>query len=270
MYSAWHALPLTSKHLYYIFKSSPSSVRAEYLLLRYAETAGRSFRTAEVSVVSKALRFPICTPSVLDIMLRMPSCPPISTTLPTELPRRLFRPLTSRLAGRDTNSEPLISFLRFLYSHPKFPPPDPNSWEGYALTKSVAAGCTRLVQFLLDKGASPRYKNGLAVHAAIRQKDLALVKMLIEPDQTPPSKARDDQEIQCRAKGGQYGTLGSKRVRSEVGSTRRSAKKRRLEDRVVVDREMLKTAVACDARDIVNYFIHEKSCVPDMQTIKLT
>lgn len=30
---------------------------------------------------------------------------------------------------------------------------------------------------------------------------------------------------------------------------------------------MLKMAVKCDARDIVEYFMKEKGCVPDMQTV---
>ena len=49
----------------------------------------------------------------------------------------------------------------------------------------------------------------------------------------------------------------------------RSDKKRKMEDRVEVSQAMLQTAVACNARDIVEYFMQEKSCMPDMQTVKL-
>jgi hypothetical protein len=70
---------------------------------------------------------------------------------------------------------------------------------------------------------------------AIRQKDLALVRMLIE---------REDKET---------GT----------------GKKRKLEDRVQVNPEMLKVAVKCDARDIVTYLTQEKGCVPDLRTLHI-
>lgn len=65
---------------------------------------------------------------------------------------------------------------------------------------------------------------------AIRRKDLFLLRLLIE-----------------RPKG--------------------TRKRRKLEDRIQVTSEMLRVAVKCDARDIVEYFIVEKGCIPDMQTI---
>lgn len=68
---------------------------------------------------------------------------------------------------------------------------------------------------------------------AIRQKDLALVRMLIE---------REDEKT---------GT----------------AKKRKLGDRMRVNPEMLKVAVKCDARDIVTYLTQEKGCIPDLGTL---
>lgn len=79
---------------------------------------------------------------------------------------------------------------------------------------------------------------------AIRQKNLPLVKMLIE---------RDDSA---------YGP-------GDVVNKQRKRKRRRLEDRIPVHREMLKTAVKCDARDIVDYLTVEKGCVPDMQTLQM-
>jgi len=70
---------------------------------------------------------------------------------------------------------------------------------------------------------------------------LSLVKLLIEPDVLPPEARK-----------------GSK-----------TNKRRRLEDRVTISSDMLKVAVKRNATDIVNYFIHEKRCVPDLQTLYL-
>lgn len=134
----------------------------------------------------------------------------------------------------------------------------------------MAAGFVHLVRFLLKHGASPHHKNGLAIHAAIRRKDLALVKMLIEPDSAPPvnSDVIGAGQVQVGRSDATV-ALSKKRIRSDIEIPSKSAKRRKLEDRVTVDREMLKTAVACNAQDIVVYFVHEKSCVPDMQTLKL-
>lgn len=73
---------------------------------------------------------------------------------------------------------------------------------------------------------------------AIRQKDLALVKMLVE---------RED----------------------KASLNKGTAKKRKLEDRVLLDSRMLKVALKCDAMDIVEYLTQEKGVVPDIQTLKM-
>jgi hypothetical protein len=133
--------------------------------------------------------------------------------------------------------------LRYLYNSPRIPYPDPNAHQGYALTKAVHANFLPLIRFLLHHGASPRCKDGLAVTVAIRKKDLSLVKLLIEPDASP--------------------------INTQEGGKPSKAKRRRLEDRIAVNSDMLKAAVKRDAKDIVNYFIHEKACVPDLQTLHL-
>ncbi|KAI0701333.1 hypothetical protein BC835DRAFT_1411481 [Cytidiella melzeri] len=277
VHSCWHALPLASKRLYSIFKAAPSSVRAEYLVYRYL---GSARQPSHSSVVSKSLRYPICEQPVLEFVLGLPNCPEIPQRIRTELPRRLFRTLSSRPSGRWHTSDPPLPILRYLYSHPRIPTPDPNVWDGYALTKAVAAGFVPLVRFLLDQGASPACKRGLAVHAAIRRKDLALVKLLVEPDPSSPSASSsnaDAEEVPSDAEKFEASRQrdakplgGKRRLHSQDNErkSRRTAKKRRLEDRVIVTQEMLKTAVACDARDIVQYFVQEKSCMPDMQTVR--
>ena len=82
----------------------------------------------------------------------------------------------------------------------------------------------------------PCWKGHLPVIVAIRRKDLALVRMLVE-------------RIEPSPKG--------------------SGKRRKLEDRVEVTPEMLRVAVKCKAQDIVEYLTREKGCIPDMQTLLL-
>jgi Ankyrin repeats (3 copies) len=190
--------------------------------------------------VTRALRYPVCSEQVLDGVLRHPECPSITGTTP-ELPKRLFRMLKPRIRSRlrvvawSENDAPL-PFLRYLYDHPRLllVPPDADAHDGYALIKAVSAGFVPLVRFLLDHGASPHRRNYLAVMIAIHQKDLTMVRLLIE-------------------RGYGEGT----------------AKKPRLDDRVPSTLEMLKKAVACGAEDIVGYFLNEKAIVPDMHTIQL-
>lgn len=50
---------------------------------------------------------------------------------------------------------------------------------------------------------------------------------------------------------------------------KQKVKMQKLEDRVQITPEMLKVAVKLDARDIVEYFMKEKGCVPDLQTLQM-
>jgi len=125
-----------------------------------------------------------------------------------------------------------LPYLKYLYETPSIPPPDANSHDGYALTKAVHARFIPLIRFLLVHGASPQCKKGLAVMVAIRRKDLTMVRMLVEHPKS-------------------------------------TQKRRKLEDRILVTSEMLRMAVKCDARDIVEYLTLEKRCIPDMQTLRM-
>lgn len=80
-------------------------------------------------------------------------------------------------------------------------------------------------------------KDALAVIVAIRQKNLSLVKMLVE--------------------------------RTDDSSSSTNKKRRKLEDRVKPDAKMLKVAVQSKARDITEWLCHEKGVVPDMQTLQM-
>lgn len=185
-----------------------------------------------------------------------------------ELPRRLFRSLSPRSTTPWTAQDQPLPFLRYLFNHPHIPTFNANYSDGYALTRAVASGFVPLVRFLLDQGASPACKDGIAVHAAIRRRNLSLVKLLIEPDSNPIRAGKDAGIDIPDAVRGDGRLSGKRRRRLEDSGEKKSLKKRKLEDRVRVDQEMLRIAVACDARDIVKYFMEEKSVMPDMQTVR--
>ena len=225
------SFPLTSRYLHGVFCSSTPSFRACYLL-------GRVLFQDSLNVFTKALRYPLCTEEVLDSFCRQ--LPSEYSPSSCDLPRRLFRSLAPKAKSSEwSEGDHPLPFLRYLYQSPQIPAPDANAHDGYALTKAVHAKRPLLIQFLLDHGASPACKNGLAVSVAIRQKDLQMVKLLIERDDIP------------------FGRKMGKR------------KRRKLEDRLEVDREMLKMAVRCGARDIADYLIWEKGCIPDIETLNV-
>lgn len=80
---------------------------------------------------------------------------------------------------------------------------------------------------------------------AIKQKNLKIVKMLVEREDRGGPLASSPSEVRKKQNG----------------------KRRRLEDRVEVDQSMLRLAVKCNAKDIIDYLAWEKGVVPDMQTL---
>jgi hypothetical protein len=251
-------------------------VHADYLATRYVALHNISRRRLRPDLITYALRFPLCTLPVLAALLERPTSiadtangtngtgdhtpsnananrpvvarrpQPSSPRQPRpELPRRLFRQLSA--SGAE-----VLPLLRYLYrdgserdegSDAKemrvtWSAPDADSHDGYALVRAVSAGAMPLVRFLLDHGASPSRRNALAVKIAIKRRDLALVRLLVEPPDACPEE-------------------------------RRRGKRRRLSDRVQVDAEMLRLAVTCGAQDIAEYSMNEKGCVPDLETIYL-
>ncbi|KAL4066734.1 hypothetical protein V8B97DRAFT_1948655 [Scleroderma yunnanense] len=247
LYAASSALPRACKALYEVFKAAPASYRAQYLVARIDQSLTREH------AITKILRFPLCNQAVLEAYLGMTTREAeLWKCQVPELPRRLFRSLSApsvsnfisapgRAKGSPqwTERDHPLPFLRYLYSCPHILPPAVNSHDGYALTKAVQSGFIPLVRFLLHQGATPDWKNNLAVSIAIHRKDLRLVKMLVERVET----------------------------RQLPEGKRTQGKRRRLEDRLVVTPEMLRAAVKCKAQDIVEYFTKEKGCIPDMQTL---
>lgn len=195
------------------------------------------------SILTKVLRYPTCTAEVVPQLLPLLAKGEFTVKASKfDIPKRLFRLLAPKTGSVNwKEQEPPLPFLQYLFNSPGIPKPDVNSNGGYALTKAVHAKFIPLIRLLLNHGAKPQCKDYLAIFVAIRQKDLALVKMLIE---------RDDSTYTCR-----------------LGTGKR--KRRKLEDRVMVNSAMLKMAVKCDARDIIDYLAKDKGCIPDMQTLHM-
>jgi len=256
-YAASEALPLACRRLHHVFKSAPLTVHADYLLGRYVALPRISNRP---DIITYALRFPLCTLLVLSALLERPTSVADTNTnanananadkrknhhhpdvrgssRPPELPRRLFRRLST------SDDADVLPLLRYLYSSDTkvlrtWPDPDADSHDGYALVRAVNVGVMPLVRFLLEHGASPGRRKALSVRLAIKRRDLALVRLLVEPPDVCPEE-------------------------------RRRGKRRRLVDRVQVDSEMLKYAVTHGAHDTAEYLMHEKGCVPDLETLSL-
>ncbi|KAJ3747053.1 hypothetical protein DFH05DRAFT_767883 [Lentinula detonsa] len=225
LYALSHHLPCTSGSLHQIFKFAPPSFKAEYIYLRLCGTTDGFY--------SKALRYPLCSLEVLRFIKQYTKKTEINIIV-IKTPKHLFQGLAPRKYGSMwTDQDHPLPFIRGLYSEGFSL--DIHSMNDYPLIKAVHTGFEALVQFLLEKGASPAYKDNLAVRVAIRRKDLRLVKLLVE--------------------------------RSESGE--KKTKKRKLEDRVTITKDLLKLAVKCNTQEIVDYFTQEKGCVPDMQTLYL-
>jgi hypothetical protein len=301
------SFPLVSSHLYNTFKNSSYTFKAQYLISKIIRDHFNSepwdplgcYRNRHpVGYLTIALRYSLCDRQVFDAVIKemerinesgseLSGMPERSEEEeverrrrlesdrerwkryhPTiELPRRLFRNLTApassaplqsstssylKLIPPWTDRSQPLPFLRHIISKQTSLTPQEtlrlnvDSYEGYALVRAVHARFVPLVQFLLDQGASPMMRDGLAVLVAIRSKDLHMTRILIERTEQAAS-----------------GIAGG-----STSSTGRG-KKRKLEDRVTISSEMLKAAIQCDARDIVDYLMNEKGCVPDMSMLKL-
>ena len=260
-------LSCTCKYLNAVYKYTTPVHRAKYIIARYNLTFwprikrfGLSFRmrfaVIRNDIITFALRFRMCNEATLEAMVNMKDCPVVYKNSRVRLPRWLFRNLEDKPLTKDSHPLPLLHFLfsknklrlRLSRGDPMFGTfrwtqaaqnslprtiltPDIDSYEGYALVRAVRANHIPLIRFLLDHGATATHT---ALRAAIRKRDLNLVKMLIEKD-------AEDQNV------------------NENG------KRPRTEDRIVVTQWILEKAIdeGLKAREIVKYFIEEKGVTPD-------
>ncbi|KAF8905036.1 hypothetical protein CPB84DRAFT_1845123 [Gymnopilus junonius] len=222
------SLPLASRHLNDVYKHASPVFHARYILGRVVDVDNPVL----ADVYTKALRYPICDQRVLEAMHPLVKDFTLNKAS-IQLPRRLFRSLSPPTTGWTAQHHPM-PLLRYLYHTLKIPSVNSNANEGYALTRAVHAKFMPLVQFLLQHDASPKHREGLAVKVAIRQKDLEMVKTLVERSAMKQKKG----------------------------------KRRKIEDRLELDSSMLRIAVTSKAKDVVEYLYREKNVLPDVQTLK--
>jgi len=230
LFALSESLPHLSHYFYDVYRYASPFFHAKYILGRVFE---HNSEATCAGIYTRALRYPICDEKVLQAINSFLKDVP-QGTMCVQLSRRLFRNLSPPENGWTANDHP-IPLLRYLYQASDIPPVNTDSNDGYALTRAVHARFLPLVKFLLQHHASPKCHDGLAVKVAIRQRDLDMVKTLVE--------RRDSKHD------------GGK-------------KKRKFEDRITLDSRMLKVAVMSDAKDIVEYLCKEKKVTPDMQTLK--
>lgn len=140
------------------------------------------------------------------------------------------------------------------------------------MARAVLAGFVPLIEFLLDNGADPGLKGGIAVKVAIQMRDLGLVRMLVERGYTPP--AADTTTVPFSSRRSSFGRRMEAAVADagrggENATVASGGRRRRMEDRMKVTPLLLQTAVRHGAMDIVDWMMKEKGCVPDMKTISL-
>lgn len=119
------------------------------------------------------------------------------------------------------------------------------------------------MKVLLEMGADPGKQGALAVKVAIRLRNLAHVRMLVE--RTEAVCPRDGSNTSSGAVGNLAGPSPSGNHDARCSSCR---KRRKLEDRVIITTELVGEAVKADARDIVDYFVHDKGCSPTLKTLE--
>lgn len=232
------SLPLLSRSFHSLFASAPTHHRATYLLLRHPH-----------SILSHAVRYPICTLEVVLMLERIAGQEGKGKRLRCgELPRRLVRPLSATSSSSSSGSIdlPLIQHLLEHYHA------SPNSKQGYLLARAVFAFHLPLIRLLLRFGADPGLKEGWAVVAAISAGDEELVKLLLERGGEWEDEGSAEDEF------GEEGQ-GKKRRRSldakGEGDGRGRKKKRRHETelRTPATSGMLEAAVKAGQWGLVDY-----------------
>lgn len=143
------------------------------------------------------------------------------------------------------------------------------------MARAVLAGFVPLIEFLLDNGADPALKAGIAVKVAIQTRDLGLVRMLVERGCTSSTTSTSMTMPSFSSRRTSFGRrIEAAEAEAGVGKSGENvasggAKRRRMEDRMKVTPALLQTAVRHDAMDIVDWMMRDKGCVPDMKTISL-
>ena len=164
---------MVSSYFVDVFKNTSPFFKATYILA-HLKVPGYMNST---NIYTRALRYPICGRTVFEIIRRLlKDYNNRHPRFPVKLPRRLFRSLLPANERGWSDQDYPLPFLRDIYGTPKLQV----IHSGYGLTKAVHAQFKPLVEFLLDKEASPKPKGEIAVKIAIRLKNLDMFKMLVK------------------------------------------------------------------------------------------
>ncbi|KAF8807062.1 hypothetical protein BYT27DRAFT_7242682 [Phlegmacium glaucopus] len=219
------SFPMVSSYFFDVFKNTSPFFKATYIVAR-VQASGNS---DPGTIYSRALRYPICGRTVFETICGLLKDYESSPLSPVQLPRRLFRSLLPASGREWSDEDHPLPFLREIYYAPNLTIINADADDGYALTRAVHAQFAPLVQFLLDKGASPNH-NGIAVKIAIRSKNLDMLKMLIERPLPRSGKMK-------------------------------------YRDKMSLHSSMMGIAISCGANDIVEYY-RRKGVVPDISTLR--
>lgn len=162
------------------------------------------------------------TEDTVPIPIPIPPRPTKPALTVPELPRRIFRNLTP--------TSPVPPLLIYLFESYK---PNPNSFDGYALSRAVLSKNLEVIKYLLSKGADSGSKEGMAIQIAVKLGDLKIVKMLVE-----------HQNLSLPI-GISNGSVG-----------------------MDIPAKWVETAVRSGSDEIVSYFVHEKGISPSPPCIE--
>ncbi|GHJ88741.1 hypothetical protein NliqN6_5143 [Naganishia liquefaciens] len=244
-------LPLATRYLHAVL-AHPTPLRAaHWLIAKYHPPSA----TADTSrFLSRALECGVCELDVLAHIERIfalerdaaaPDHPTPwfhltsskATLLCPTLPKRIFRPRST--ASHITHpTHPLLTHLLTTYRS------SPNSHRGYPLSRAVLAADIPLITLLLRAGADPAQRDHLAVEIALKRRDLASLRLLLDG---PPSDTTDAPRPAKRRK----------HTRSEPASV----------SGVRLSQALVDTALTKGTPEIIHYIIHEKGYMPSLRSI---
>ncbi|CAK9780484.1 hypothetical protein CC85DRAFT_283454 [Cutaneotrichosporon oleaginosum] len=159
-----------------------------------------------------------------------PPSPPRPTPRPNKIPRRLLR--------TPEGARPrLHPFVRYLVERFDIPPDADSS---YPLMRGAADANYELVRFLLERGAKVTMSEHIAFRAAIHNKDLKMMKLLVEVDDQQPTE---------------HGGSGARNIPLLKS------------DRLQCPREWVDLALKSEAYDIAHWLVDEKGLTPSLDRI---
>ncbi len=134
---------------------------------------------------------------------------------------------------------------------------------GYPLARAVLAGDVALIRFLLDRGADPALKEGLAMQIAVKRGDVALCRMLYERPAGRGSDAAGDSSMHSFTPIADVSIAIPSGKRKRTSSPPEQSPRKRA--RTALDRntrmcmtpDLMRCVMACGHRGVMDYFLGE-------------